>query len=103
MPRRPRPRRTTPPGDISRLLGGGVRTESYAGRSYSVRSLRGNAEGRTYVCPGCQQQLSSAVAHVVVWPEDGFTEGLGDVTNRRHWHTSCWAARDRRPPTGSWH
>lgn len=80
-----------------------MRAETYAGRVYTVRSLRGNHEGRSYVCPGCQQQLASSVAHLVVWPADGFGEGLGDVSDRRHWHTNCWAARDRRPPQGAWH
>ncbi|WP_265444898.1 hypothetical protein [Flexivirga meconopsidis] len=83
---------------MSRLLDAGVRTENYLGRSWRVRDLRGNSNGRAYVCPGCQQSLSSALAHVVVWPDDG----LGDVSDRRHWHTACWAARDRRPPRGSW-
>nr|WP_071606293.1 hypothetical protein [Luteipulveratus halotolerans] len=98
MPRRNRSRRDEPRGDVSRIMGGGTRTESYAGGRWSVRSLRGNSEGRSYTCPGCQQQLSSATAHVVVWPADG----LGDVEDRRHWHTSCWSARERRPPRGSW-
>lgn len=84
------------------MFTGGVRTESYAGRSYSVRSLRGNASGRVYLCPGCQQDLPASLPHVVVWPADGLTEGLADVGNRRHWHTTCWAARGRRPPQGSW-
>ncbi|YAL84152.1 hypothetical protein ACMYYO_04890 [Dermacoccaceae bacterium W4C1] len=98
MPRRNRNRRDVPRGDVGRSLGGTTWTETYAGSSYQVRSLRGNAEGRTYVCPGCQATLSSGMAHVVVWPVDG----LGDVTDRRHWHTPCWKARDRRPPQGSW-
>ncbi|AKU17503.1 ATP/GTP-binding protein [Luteipulveratus mongoliensis] len=98
MPRRNRPRRDESRGDVSRIMGGGSRTESYAGGRWVVRSLRGSAEDRSYVCPGCQQQLSARTAHVVVWPADG----LGDVNDRRHWHTTCWSARDRRPPQGSW-
>ncbi|WP_246136481.1 hypothetical protein [Leekyejoonella antrihumi] len=76
----------------------GTRTEIYGGGSWTVRSLRGNSEARTYVCPGCQQQLASGQPHVVVWP----TDGLGGLSDRRHWHTPCWQARDRRPPRGSW-
>jgi hypothetical protein len=30
----------------------------------------------------------------VTWPADE----LGSVADRRHWHTSCWAARSRRRP-----
>lgn len=80
------------------MLETGIRRESYAGRSYVVRPVRGNDAGREYVCPGCQQVLSSGVDHVVVWPDDG----LGDVSDRRHWHSTCWSARERRPPRGSW-
>ncbi|RNI20880.1 hypothetical protein [Flexivirga caeni] len=94
-------RRPGDPGrrpDISRLLETGIRREAYAGSTYVVRPVRGNSTGREYTCPGCQQQLAAAVAHVVVWPDDG----LGDVSDRRHWHTTCWDARNRRPPRGSW-
>lgn len=98
MPRRNRPKRTEPRGDVARAFGGGTRREEYAGRTHEVRSVRGNDAGRSYVCPGCQSQVSSAVPHEVVWPADG----LGDVSDRRHWHTPCWRARDRRPPRGSW-
>lgn len=80
------------------MLDAGVRSESYLGHTYRVREVRGNATGRQYVCPGCQQSLSAAIGHVVVWPDDG----LGDVSDRRHWHAQCWQARDRRPPRGSW-
>lgn len=97
MPRRNRNRREVPRGNVGRSLDSGPRTESFGGRSFVVRPVRGNAENRSYVCPGCQQQLSSGVAHVVVWPDDG----LGDVQDRRHWHTGCWTARERRPPRGS--
>ncbi|UIJ36420.1 hypothetical protein [Allobranchiibius sp. GilTou73] len=100
MPRRRRPPRRTPgpAPDISRVLESGVRREQYAGGAWMVRPVRGNANCRVYTCPGCSQQLPASLAHVVVWPDDG----LGDVSDRRHWHTGCWKARDRRPPRGSW-
>jgi hypothetical protein len=41
------------------------------------------------------QEIRPGVAHVVAWPVDG----RGDETDRRHWHTGCWRARDRRAPT----
>ena len=34
------------------------------------------------------------ICRVVAWPVDG----SGDLTDRRHWHTGCWKARDRRSP-----
>jgi hypothetical protein len=40
------------------------------------------------------QEIRPGVAHVVAWPIDG----RGDETDRRHWHTGCWKARDRRAP-----
>ncbi|WP_194288742.1 hypothetical protein, partial [Ornithinicoccus halotolerans] len=56
------------------------------------------ADGRSYLCPGCQQQIPATSAHTVAWPVDAM-QGLA---NRRHWHTTCWQARDRRRPGGAW-
>lgn len=98
MPRRNRSKREEPRGDLARALTGGVQRVSYAGRTWVARSVRGNDEGRVFRCPGCQAEFSSALAHEVVWPDDG----LGGVQDRRHWHTACWRARDRRPPRGSY-
>ncbi len=56
---------------------------------FTVRSV--GVSDRSYVCPGCAQQVV-AVAHVVAWP-------VGDPDSRRHWHTPCWTARGRRGPT----
>ena len=53
------------------------------------------AGDKTYRCPGCDQEIPAGVGHVVVWPADE----RGDLTDRRHWHTGCWRARDRRGPT----
>ena len=55
---------------------------------YAVRQVAGTP-GRTYRCPGCDQELPSGRPHVVAWPE-------GRPDDRRHWHTPCWAARGRR-------
>jgi hypothetical protein len=54
-----------------------------------VRSLSGSGTGRTYRCPGCDQELPASAPHVVAWPQ-------GREDDRRHWHTACWAARGRR-------
>jgi hypothetical protein len=61
---------------------------------WMVRSIFGGAAAKTYRCPGCMQEIRPGVAHVVAWPIDG----RGDETDRRHWHTGCWKARDRRGP-----
>ena len=98
MPRRNRLRRDEERGDISRAFRVADHTVQFAGGTWIVRQLAGNTEGKVYTCPGCQQALASSLPHVVVWPVDR----LGDVTDRRHWHSSCWNARDRRAPRGAW-
>ena len=65
------------------------RVEQYDGEDYVVRSVTGAAARRPYTCPGCHQQIRPATPHVVAWPE-------GRADDRRHWHTACWSARDRR-------
>ena len=56
-----------------------------------VRRGPGCASGKAYRCPGCEQEVRPGTPHVVAWPV-----GLPD--ERRHWHTPCWEARDRRTP-----
>ena len=50
----------------------------------------------SYRCPGCDQLIPPATPHTVVWPETAIV-GAG-VDQRRHWHSTCWNARDRRGP-----
>lgn len=76
---------------------GGPEQVRYAGQVWSVRQVRPNDSGRSYLCPGCQQQVGAGTAHTVVWP----TESMQELENRRHWHTVCWSARERRRPGGS--
>ncbi|HST46668.1 ATP/GTP-binding protein [Jatrophihabitans sp.] len=70
----------------------GERAESWRGTAYRVRPVAGTGGG-PYRCPGCDQLLPAGVGHVVAWPADDL-----DATDRRHWHTACWQARDRRAP-----
>jgi hypothetical protein len=65
------------------------RTEEWRGEEWAVRHVGGTA-GKRYRCPGCDQEIPPGVPHVVAWPR------LGDVDDRRHWHKSCWNARNRR-------
>ncbi|MCH6162669.1 ATP/GTP-binding protein [Streptomyces marispadix] len=65
------------------------RTEEWRGEEWAVRQI-GGATGKRYRCPGCDQEIPPGVPHVVAWPR------LGGVDDRRHWHKSCWNARDRR-------
>jgi hypothetical protein len=88
-PRRHRraPGRNTPAGG-SRAS---ETVESWPDGDWAVRTVAGSP-GKTYRCPGCDQEIPGAAGHVVAWPADG----LGGPEQRRHWHTSCWRARDRR-------
>jgi hypothetical protein len=72
-------------GEAAPRVSPGQRVED----GWVVRPLTGSTTGRTYRCPGCDQELPAGSPHVVVWPE-------GREDDRRHWHTACWGARDRR-------
>ena len=53
-----------------------------------VRAVSGE-KGKTYRCPGCQQEIRPSVPHLVVVTNE-------DLTGRRHWHTPCWRHELRR-------
>ena len=96
--RRGRPLKGTAGGGLPpSLQRGGVTEVRYAGQLWAVRQVRPNDSGRGYLCPGCQQEVSAGTAHSVVWP----AESMRELENRRHWHTACWSARERRRPGGS--
>ncbi|GLY03626.1 MULTISPECIES: hypothetical protein [Actinoplanes] len=94
-PRRNRPRRPDP--DDNPVHRPGLtedRVQQWRDGEWMVRNIFGGAAAKTYRCPGCVQEIRPGVAHVVAWPADDF----GDAADRRHWHTGCWRARDRRAP-----
>jgi len=66
--------------------------EEWRGEPWRVRWLTGTTTVKTYRCPGCDHEIPPGVPHVVAWPVEG---GLDD---RRHWHSGCWRARERRRP-----
>lgn len=90
-PRRNRPHQaaSSPARDDDRH--GLERTENWGGDDWVMRPVTGST-GKTYRCPGCDQEIPPGVGHVVAWPEH---HGVDD---RRHWHRACWNARDRRAP-----
>ncbi|WP_133696039.1 MULTISPECIES: hypothetical protein [Mycobacteriaceae] len=69
------------------------------GFDYEVRPVPGARAVKNYRCPGCDHEIRSGTAHVVVWPVDHGESGLDD---RRHWHTACWSKRATRGPTRKW-
>jgi hypothetical protein len=68
--------------------------QAWTDGDWMVRNIPGGAATKAYRCPGCDHEVTPGVAHVVAWPADG----LGSLDDRRHWHTGCWRARDRRAP-----
>ena len=79
-------------------LGVGRRVETGPdGYDYEVRPVAAARATKSYRCPGCDHEICSGTAHVVVWPAD-----IGGVEDRRHWHTACWKHRATRSPTRKW-
>ena len=74
------------------------RVETFGGEEYVVRNVTGSGATRVYRCPGCHQNIPRATPHVVAWPvlPSTFARDAEGLDERRHWHTGCWRARDRR-------
>jgi len=80
--------------DAERARRGVEAVQQWVDGDWLVRAIPAAAATKTYRCPGCVQEIRPGVAHLVVWPADGW----GDETDRRHWHAPCWRARGRRSP-----
>ena len=89
----PRQNRRRVDGPTPAPRGGGERREDWNGAVYAVRPVSGASATKAYRCPGCDQEVRPGVPHVVAWPADDV-----DAGDRRHWHSACWAARNRRAP-----
>ena len=74
-----RARDVAPPMPVSRRIEVGP-----DGHDYEVRPVPGVRAVKTYRCPGCDHEIRSGTAHVVVWRAEGGATGADD---RRHWHT----------------
>jgi hypothetical protein len=94
MPRANRRRDEPPPADVGKLATLGETIESFRGEPHVVRSISGAGATKAYRCPGCDQEIRPGIPHVVAWPQ--YDDNAAD---RRHWHATCWRARDRRAPT----
>jgi hypothetical protein len=101
MPK-PRRRRGGPASDRPLLTGGSETVEEASDGDWVIRRVTGSATTKTYRCPGCDQEIRPATPHVVTWPayaRDSDLEPWDTVSAadwRRHWHATCWRARDRR-------
>ena len=69
--------------------------QSHPDGDWYVRAITAGGATKTYRCPGCEQEVRPGTPHVVAWRADRHD---GDEY-RRHWHTPCWNARDRRRPS----
>lgn len=56
---------------------------------YEVRRVPAFRADKSYLCPGCGNEIAPGTGHVVVWPEH-------DAELRRHWHLHCWRITARR-------
>jgi hypothetical protein len=72
------------------------RVEEYGGREYVVRRVTGSAATKPYRCPGCHQLIRPATPHTVAWPVEASMFAGSGLDERRHWHTACGGARERR-------
>ncbi len=70
--------------DELRPLGAGFGNRRQEG-DYIVQNVSTEQAAKPYICPGCNQQIRTGVAHVVAWPKFAGPE------DRRHWHSPCWA------------
>ena len=78
-----------------RPIGSVNTSQSHPDGDWYVRTITAGAATKTYRCPGCNQELRPGTPHVVAWRADR-PDG---EEYRRHWHTPCWNARDRRRPS----
>lgn len=98
MPRsnRPRGRQGRIPGEddeengLGHLLAGWRRTESRRGIVWNVQPVSAAQAQKSYVCPGCGQEIVPGLAHLVTWRADGVMGDAADIAARRHWHAHCW-------------
>ncbi len=70
------------------------RVETWGGADWVVRTMLAGVSVKQYRCPGCDHEVASGVSHLVVWP----AAGDDGASERRHWHTPCWARRQASAP-----
>ena len=89
-PRRNYPKKRVKPEEPREIniASTGESTEEHSDGVYIVRRLTGSGSTKPYRCPGCDQLIPLATPHVVAWLEY-------DEEGRRHWHTACWAKKNK--------
>ena len=66
-------------------------TAAAADEDIELRFVQPFQATKTYLCPGCNQDIPSGTGHMVAVPKDA-------PELRRHWHRGCWNHRRRRRP-----
>jgi len=74
---------------ISRGAAPPDRPDPSDGDDTEVRYVQPYQATKTYVCPGCNQDIPPGQGHLVAVPT-----GAPDL--RRHWHRGCWVNRRNR-------
>ena len=82
--------------DVESARGGASVESASDGSLWNVRRVAGSA--KAYRCPGCDQLIEPGVRHVVAWAAESVMGDDAALADRRHWHASCWQARDHRRP-----
>lgn len=88
-PRRNRPKGTRREQEPERALVPEIVTAAPPG--WQARAIPATGAAKRYRCPGCDQEILPATAHVVAWRR-------GEEAERRHWHAPCWERERRRMP-----
>ena len=88
MPRRHRAAREREASPAPPERPKGVAPEWASTEGFKVLAVSGE-KGKTYRCPGCQQEIRPGTPHLVVMEYE-------DPDFRRHWHTPCWRTELRR-------
>ncbi len=90
-PRKNYPKNKRPKRQNLEITASNQRFEEHSEGLYTVRNLTGSGATKPYRCPGCDHMIPLATPHIVAWLED-------DEEGRRHWHSTCWAKKDKRRP-----
>ena len=54
-----------------------------------IRRIQPYQAQKSYICPGCNQDITAGTGHLVVVPR-------AEPDLRRHWHAHCWRVFLRR-------
>jgi hypothetical protein len=79
--------------DVERARGGMHSVQGPDG-TWTVRRVR--SADKTYLCPGCRQEIAPGTPHVVAWAADALLGPQAALELRRHWHAACWEHRGSR-------